>query len=127
MLRLADPLVHADVAFGADHLDGVTDRLHGALPPGVFDIHAAQGKDSAGADFALLVSSECLVDDCAHFASGVLRPFGQALVNQGAGGLQALVKSYVVLSGLHDLVLAIERHQRDVAFLATDLGLVLLS
>lgn len=36
-------------------------------------------------------------------------------------------KADVVLSGPHDLVLAVERHQRDVAFLAADLGVVLLS
>ncbi|MNN63175.1 hypothetical protein D3C81_1785350 [compost metagenome] len=54
-------------------------------------------------------------------------PLGQAFINQGAGGLKTFVKADVVLSGQHDFVLAIERHQRDVAFLATDLGLVLLS
>ena len=106
------------------HLQTVGERIHCPLPFFIRDLQAAQTEDAGGADVAFFVHLEGRVNQCFQFCAAAFRPFVDALVNQGFGGNQSLVKYQRVLHGKVDAVRAVEAVQADIAFLAADIYVV---
>nr|DAH56381.1 MAG TPA: hypothetical protein [Caudoviricetes sp.] len=127
LVGITNPLIHADVGLGADHLAGVANGLHGALPAFIGDFHTAQRQDAGCADVALLVSPKGIIYQRDHFGTCPGGPVAQALINQCTRSLEAFVESDAFLDCAHDLETPIEADQADISLLATDLGAVLLS
>ena len=113
--------VETQVVFGADHADGIADRFHRILPALVIDLDAQQHKQFSAVDLAFLVHLEYAVHQRADFDAAVSCPFTKALVDQAFGDLDFRADIYEVRHLQLQLVPAIKRSQRDIAFAAADL------
>ena len=90
----------------------------------IINVQAAQAQHAGGADAALLVHLEGVVDQGLDVGVAALGPAVDALVDQLLGRLQALVKDDALLHLPDDLVAAIKAHQRHVALHAAILDVV---